>query len=279
MTLNKIYVDKVIDNALLEDIHYMDAATDSLIPENQAGSAVFIAKAEGILCGIDIALRVFRRLDDQIVSEIYKYDGDAVQKGEIIAKISGSAKCILKGERTALNLLQHLSGIATETNSFVKLVEGTKASISDTRKTLPGLRALQKYAVKTGSGKNHRFNLSDAAMIKDNHIDASGGIKKAITIVKEKLGHMIKIEVEVRTIDELAEALSAGADVILLDNMSLEAMKEAVKLTAGRAVLEASGNITKATVKETAETGVDIISVGALTHTVKSLDISLKWNG
>ncbi len=275
MIVNKIYVDNIIKTALLEDINYLDVTTDYLIPEEQIGTAKFVSKAEGILCGIDIALRVFELLDCNIKADIFIKDGQKVKKGDIIAEISGSMRALLKGERTALNLLQHMSGIATASNKYAKIVEGTNANIADTRKTLPGLRPLQKYAVVTGGARNHRYNLSDAAMLKDNHIDAAGGITPAITKLREKIGHMTNIEVETRNLDELKEALAAGADIIMLDNMSIETMKEAVKITNGKALLEASGGITDETLRAVAETGVDIISVGALTHSVKAFDISM----
>ena len=201
-----------------------------------------------------------------------------LKPGDIIAELSGKTRELLKGERTALNLIQHMSGIATATREAVDLVKGTNASIVDTRKTLPGLRPLQKYAVVCGGGKNHRYNLSDAAMLKDNHIDAGGGITNAITSLRAKLGHMVKIEVETRDLEELKEALAAKADIIMLDNMSPETMKEAVRITDGKALLEASGGITKETLRAVAETGVDIISIGALTHSVKAFDISMKIN-
>ncbi len=275
--INSIYVDKIIKDALLEDINYLDAATDYLIDEDQENTARFLAKDDGVLCGIDIALRVFEILQPQGFSAtVYKHDGDKLEKGDIIAEISGKTRTLLKGERTALNLIQHLSGIATATNRAAEIVKGTNASIADTRKTLPGLRALQKYAVTVGGGKNHRFNLSDAAMLKDNHVDAGGGIASAVAKLKSKLGHMTKIELEVRNLDELGQALQAGVDVIMLDNMSCEEMREAVEITAGRALLEASGNITSDSLRAVAETGVDIISMGALTHSVKAFDISLK---
>lgn len=276
MMLNRFYVDDIIKTALLEDINYIDTTTDYLIDENQEDSANFLAKADGVLCGIDIALRVFELLQPDYKAEVYKHDGDIIKKGDIIARVTAKTRTLLKGERTALNLLQHLSGVATATNEAVKLVEGTKASIADTRKTLPGLRALQKYAVTVGGGKNHRFNLSDAAMLKDNHIDAGGGITNAVKKLKEKLGHMVKIELEVRNLDELKEALDAKVDVIMLDNMSPELMAQAVKITDGRALLEASGGITADTIREVAKSGVDIISMGAVTHSVKAFDISLK---
>ncbi len=271
-----IYIDNLIKTALLEDINYLDTTTDCLIPQEQQGSARFLAKAEGVLCGMDVALRVFELLQPDFKAEVFFHDGDAVKKGDVLARVSGKMRTLLKGERTALNLLQHMSGIATATSGAVKLVEGTRASIADTRKTLPGLRPLQKYAVTVGGGKNHRYNLSDAAMLKDNHIDACGGIENAVGALKGKLGHMVKTEVEVRSLGELEEALAAGADVIMLDNMSPELMKQAVEITGGRALLEASGGITEETLRQVAQSGVDIISIGALTHSVKAFDISMK---
>ena len=276
MILNQIYIDELIKRALLEDINYIDTTTDYLIPEEQQGSADFLAKSDGVLCGMEVALRVFQLLQPDVKCEVYKNDGDSLKKGEIFAKIHGKTRTILIGERTALNLIQHMSGIATATNEAVKIVEGTNASIADTRKTLPGLRPIQKYAVTVGGGRNHRYNLSDAAMLKDNHIDAGGGIENAVKTLKKRLGHMTKVELEVRNLDELHQALNAGVDVIMLDNMSCEMMKEAVEITAGRALLEASGGITNETLRAVAETGVDIISIGALTHSVKAFDISLK---
>lgn len=275
--INPIYIDNIIKTALLEDVNYLDVTTDYLIDKQQENTARFLAKSDGVLCGIDVALRVFDILQPQGFSaKVYKHDGDTLQKGDIIAEIHGNTRALLKGERTALNLLQHMSGIATATNRAVKTVEGTKASIADTRKTLPGLRPLQKYAVTVGGGKNHRYNLSDAAMLKDNHVDAGGGIENAVKKLKAKLGHMTKVELEVRNLDELQQALNAGVDVIMLDNMSCEMMKEAVALAGGKALLEASGGITGETLRQIAETGVDIISMGALTHSVTAFDISLK---
>ena len=277
MMLNSIYVDNLIKTALLEDINYLDTTTDYLIDEEQENSAKFLAKSDGILCGIEVALRVFEILQPNgFETKIYKHDGDKLKKGDIIAEIHGKTRTILKGERTALNLIQHMSGVATTTNKAVELVKGTNASIADTRKTLPGLRPIQKYAVTVGGGRNHRYNLSDAAMLKDNHIDAGGGIANAVANLKKRLGHMTKIELEVRNLDELKQALAADVDVIMLDNMTPEMMKEAVKITDGKALLEASGNITDETLKEVAQTGVDIISMGALTHSVTAFDISLK---
>lgn len=277
MILNTIYVDDIIKKALLEDINYIDTTTDYLIDESQENTAKFLAKSDGILCGLDVALRVFEILQPSgFEAKIFKQDGDKLFKGDIIAEIHGKTHTILKGERTALNLIQHMSGIATATNSAVEIVKGTNASIADTRKTLPGMRPLQKYAVTVGGGKNHRYNLSDAAMLKDNHVDAGGGIANAVKKLRAKLGHMTKVELEVRNLDELKQALNAKVDVIMLDNMSPELMKQAVEITNGRALLEASGGITDETLRAIAETGVDIISMGALTHSVKAFDISLK---
>lgn len=276
MMLNQFYVDDLIKSALKEDINYIDITTDNLIPQDQEGEAKFLAKAEGVLCGIDVALRVFTLIQPDFQYEVFIKDGEYVKKGDIIATVKGKTRTILKGERTALNLLQHMSGIATMTNKIVKIVEGTNASIADTRKTLPGLRPIQKYAVTVGGGKNHRYNLSDAAMLKDNHVDAGGGITGAVKKLRSRLGHMAKVELEVRNLDELKEALSVDVDVIMLDNMDNETMKKAVEITNGKALLEASGGITEETIRGVAETGVDIISIGALTHSVKAFDISLK---
>ena len=276
MMLNQFYVDDLIKSALKEDINYIDITTDNLIPQEQEGEAKFLAKADGVLCGIDVALRVFTLIQPDFQYEVFIKDGEYVKKGDIIATVKGKTRTILKGERTALNLLQHMSGIATMTNKIVKIVEGTNASIADTRKTLPGLRPIQQYAVTVGGGKNHRYNLSDAAMLKDNHVDAGGGITGAVKKLRSKLGHMAKVELEVRNLDELREALSVDVDVIMLDNMDNETMKKAVEITNGKALLEASGGITEETIRGVAETGVDIISIGALTHSVKAFDISLK---
>lgn len=271
----QFYVDDIIKKALLEDINYIDMAADNLLPESHISTAKFLAKANGILCGVDVALRVFELLGNIKITKLLN-DGAEIKKGDIIAEISGPTALILKGERTALNLIQHMSGIATMTNEAVKLVEGTRATVADTRKTLPGLRALQKYAVTCGGGKNHRFNLSDAAMLKDNHIDACGSITNAVKTLREKIGHTVKIEVETRNLQEVKEALSTGCEIIMLDNMDCDTMKKAVEMADGKALLEASGNITAETISAVAKTGVDIISIGALTHSVKAFDISLK---
>lgn len=260
----------------MEDINYIDAAADNLIPEDHKSSAYYVAKDTGIVCGIEIAKRVFELAGGNVDFNILLNDGTKVNKGDIIAELEGSTLTLLKGERTALNILQHMSGIATATNKCVELVKGTNASVTDTRKTLPGLRALQKYAVTVGGGKNHRYNLSDAAMLKDNHIDAYGGITAAVAALREKIGHTVKIEVEVRTLAELEEALDSKVEIIMLDNMNCDEMAEAVEITDGRALLEASGNITAENIRAVAETGVNIISLGALTHSVKCFDISMK---
>ena len=271
----QFYIDDIIKTALLEDVNYIDVAADNLLPDNQISTAKFLAKADGVLCGIDVALRVFELLGNFEMKK-YKNDGDTLNKGDIIAEISGPTKLLLKGERTSLNLIQHMSGIATMTNEAAELIKRTNATVADTRKTLPGLRALQKYAVTCGGGKNHRFNLSDAAMLKDNHIDACGSITKAVSTLREKIGHTVKVEVETRNLDEVKEALDTGCEIIMLDNMDCATMKKAVEITNGKALLEASGNITADTIRAVAETGVDIISIGAITHSVKAFDISLK---
>ena len=276
MKLNQFYVDNLIKEAISEDINYIDVSADYLIPEEQRNDSYFVAKADGVLCGLDIAMRVFTLLDDTFTYTVHKKDGEEVKAGDLIVEFNGKTACLLKGERTALNIIQHMSGIATATNKAVKLCEGTKASVTDTRKTLPGLRALQKYAVVCGGGKNHRYNLSDGAMLKDNHIDAGGGITNAVAILRSKLGHMVKIEVETRNFDEVKEAVAAGADIIMLDNMTNEQMRECVEYIDGRAKTEASGNITLQNIADVAKTGVDIISLGALTHSVKAFDISMK---
>lgn len=278
MKLPQFYIDDIIKTALTEDINYVDSTTDLLIPEDDVSSAYFVAKDEGVIAGLEVALRVFTLLDDTIKIETLLKDGDKVKKGDIIARFKGNTAAMLKAERTSLNLIQHMSGIATYTNKCAELVKGTNASITDTRKTLPGLRPLQKYSVVAGGGKNHRYNLSDAAMLKDNHIDAYGGITPAVTALREKAGHMLKVEVEARTLNDVQEALDCKVDVIMLDNMTCEEMKKAVELVNGRAKLEASGNVTLENIRQVAETGVDIISLGALTHSVKAFDISMKWD-
>ncbi len=276
MSLLQIKIDEIIKTALMEDINYMDITSDYLLGDDNMSSANFIAKSNGVICGVDIAARVFSIIDNKILIQKLLFDGCKVKAGDVILTVRGSTKSILKAERTALNLIQHLSGISSMTARCVKLVSGTNASITDTRKTIPGMRALQKYAVAIGGGKNHRFNLSDCVMIKDNHIDALGGITKAIDLIKNKIGHTVKIEVETRNLAEVREAVSCGADIIMLDNMRYDMIKKAVKIIDSKAKTEASGNITEENLLEVAKTGVDIISLGALTHSVRAFDISLK---
>lgn len=276
MILPKFYVDDIIKTAIKEDINYIDISSAYVLGEDERTSAYFVSKADGVLCGIDAALRVFELLDDTFTYTLLMKDGDRVKKGDVIAEFSGRGVMLLQGERTALNILQHMSGIATMTAAAVQAVEGTGASIADTRKTLPGLRALQKYAVTCGGGRNHRFNLSDAAMLKDNHIDAGGGIEKTVSLLRKRIGHTVKIEVETRNLDEVRQAADAGADIIMLDNMDTKTMKKAVELIGGRALTEASGNVTLENIREVAKAGVDIISMGALTHSVKAFDISMR---
>ncbi len=278
MVLLQHEIDSLIQTALSEDIHYVDVTTDYLIPEGSTSSAYYIAKAEGVLCGIDLAKRVFELIGGGVEFTANYKDGDTIQKGDIIATMQGDTTVLLKGERTALNILQHLSGIASATARCVAKAKGTKAQITDTRKTLPGLRRIQKYAVTVGGGKNHRYNLSEGAMLKDNHIDVYGGITPAVTALRKKFGHMTKIEVEVRSFAELQEALDCRCEIIMLDNMSCEDMTKAVDLVDGRALLEASGNVTEENITEVARTGVDIISLGALTHSVQCFDISMRFN-
>ena len=277
MQLLKFYVDDIIKTALREDINYIDSTTDLLIPEESRSAAYFAAKADGVLCGAEAAARVFTLLDPEIDVKFLKKDGEFIKNGDRIAEINGSTRSMLKAERTALNLIQHMSGIATYTRKCVDAVAGTGASIADTRKTLPGLRPLQKYAVTVGGGRNHRYNLTDAAMLKDNHIDAYGSITGAVNALREKAGHMLQIEVETRSMDEVKEAVNCGVNVIMLDNMTTDEMKRACEFINGRAKTEASGNVTLENIRAVAETGVDIISLGALTHSVTAFDISMKW--
>lgn len=274
---NNPQVEQIITLALNEDIGTGDITTLSTIPADKTALGRFVAKEDMILCGIDLAKHIFGRVDPSIELKANFTDGDAVKKGDVIATVSGNAQNVLTGERTALNFMQRLTGIATRTHASVAEVAGTNAKITDTRKTTPGLRVLEKYAVRVGGGTNHRFNLADGVLIKDNHIAVSGGIKNAVKNARAVIPHTLKIEVEVETKEQLAEALDAGADIIMLDNMSNDLMRECVGLVAGRALVEASGNMGEKSLREVAETGVDIISIGALTHTVKAADISLKF--
>ena len=276
--MHSFEIDSIISNALREDIGYGDITTDSCVPEDAASEGRFVAKQAGVFCGGEVLQRVFALVDERVDVTLLVSDGEPVEQGGVIATISGPARAILTGERTALNLVQRLSGIATQTAEAVKTVGGTKARITDTRKTTPGLRVLEKYAVRTGGGANHRIGLSDGVLIKDNHIAAAGGIGAAVKAVRENIPHTLKIEVETTCLDEVRQALEAGADIIMLDNMSNGEMTEAVKIIAGRALTEASGNMGEKDLLEVAKTGVDIISVGALTHTVKAMDISLKFS-
>ena len=277
MYLNDIMLDKLIMNALSEDVGTGDITTESTIPETARAHGLYKAKESGVLCGIGVAARVFELIDRDIEFTPLKRDGDRREKGEIIAEVRGKATNVLTGERVGLNLMQRMSGIATRTAEAVTQVEGTGAKICDTRKTTPGLRVVEKYAVKVGGGTNHRFNLADGILIKDNHIVAAGSITNAVKAARANAPHTLKIEVEVETFDELNEALEAGADIIMLDNMSCEDMKKAVGIVNGRAITEASGNMGDRNLREVADCGVDLISIGALTHSVRSLDISLKF--
>lgn len=274
---NNPQVEQIITLALNEDIGTGDITTLSTIPADKTATGRFVAKEDMIICGIDLAAHIFARVDPSIELKANFKDGDAVKKGDVIATVSGNAQNVLTGERTALNFMQRLTGIATRTHASVAEVAGTNAKITDTRKTTPGLRVLEKYAVRVGGGTNHRFNLADGVLIKDNHIAVSGGIKNAVKNARAVIPHTLKIEVEVETKEQLAEALDAGADIIMLDNMSYDLMRECVGIVAGRALVEASGNMGEKNLREVAETGVDIISIGALTHTVKAADISLKF--
>ena len=275
--MNFLELDSFLREALREDIGTGDITTECCVSEHETSQAVFRCKEAGVVCGLGVGQRVFALLDSQVAFVPKVAEGASVQVGDIVATISGPSRSILSGERVALNLMQHLSGIATQTHALVERVRGTKAVIVDTRKTTPGLRVLEKYAVRMGGGTNHRFNLADGVLIKDNHIVAAGGIAQAVANAKKIVPHTLKIEVETTNFDEIQEALEAGADIIMLDNMSCEDMKQAVALIDGRAKVEASGNMGQRDVREVAETGVDLISVGALTHSVPALDISLQF--
>jgi len=276
--LDYLLVDDIILRALKEDMPMGDITTESTVPEDETSCARLIAKEYMVVAGLEVFCRVFSLLDRNIYIERYVNDGDKVKTGTVILRISGNSRAMLKAERTALNLLQRMSGIATATRKYVDILEGTNAKIVDTRKTVPGLRYLDKMAVRIGGGTNHRFNLSDGVLIKDNHIKASGGITAAVKKAKERVPHTIKIEVETETMEQVKEALVAGADIIMLDNMKPEDMKEAVAYINGRALTEASGNITADNLAAVAKTGVDLISSGSLTHSVKAADISLRFD-
>ncbi len=267
-------LNDLIKRALEEDIGYGDITTLSLIPSEQKARGLFVAKTPGIVAGIEVSQAVFAYLDQATQFDILIRDGDAISPGDIIAIVKGKTRTLLTGERTALNFLQRLSGIASKTRKMVELIKYSPAQILDTRKTTPGLRVLEKYAVSVGGARNHRFGLYDGVMIKDNHIQAVGSIQEAVALTRQKVPHTIKIEVEVETMEQLQAALEAKADIILLDNMDIYEMTEAVKITGGRALLEASGGINEGNLADVARTGVDFISMGALTHAVSSLDIS-----
>lgn len=269
--------DKIILMTLEEDMPGGDITSVASVGKNARAKGAFKAKADGVICGMEIAKRTFELVGGEVSLRCLCEDGDFVKKGEVLAEIEGDARSILAGERTALNLMQRASGIATATRQAVDSVKGTNAKITDTRKTMPGLRMLDKYAVRVGGGTNHRYSLSDGVLIKDNHIAAAGGLTNAVLSAKAYVPHTLKVEVETETLEQVKEALSAGADIIMLDNMSYEMMAEAVKLIDGKAVTEASGNMGERDLKAVAETGVDLISIGALTHSVKALDISLKF--
>jgi nicotinate-nucleotide pyrophosphorylase (carboxylating) len=285
MKLLQIEIDEIVRRALIEDLGNGDVTTDALVPEDLQGRAVIVAKADGTLAGVDVARTVFLTVDPALQFDTLLIDGARLsagvqtQEGDVIAEISGSVASILKGERVALNFLQHLSGIATATDQFVEAVKGFDIDILDTRKTMPGHRNLQKYAVTVGGGKNHRRDLSDGILIKDNHIAAGRlrglDIAEIIHEMRRSAPHTLKVEIEVETLEQVREAGEAGADILMLDNMSSAEMTEAVTLIGGRALTEASGGITLRNVREVAASGVDMISVGALTHSVNSLDISL----
>lgn len=272
----KLNADPLILSALQEDITSEDITTNSVMPHYQLGEVELICKEDGVIAGLDVFKRVFTLLDENTEVTFSCKDGDRVQQGEKLGIIRGDIRVLLSGERTALNFLQRMSGIATYTRKIADLLEGTKTKLLDTRKTTPNMRVFEKYAVKVGGGCNHRYNLSDGILLKDNHIGAAGGVKEAIAMAKAYAPFVRKVEVEVENLDMLREALEAGADIIMLDNMSVEDMKEAVRLTAGKAETECSGNVTKENVAKLVDIGVDYISSGALTHSSPILDLSLK---
>jgi nicotinate-nucleotide pyrophosphorylase (carboxylating) len=269
--------DAIIDAALREDMPEGDITSESIIPADARSEAIFLAKEDGILAGLAVARRVFEKIDSAVEFTGKIQDGAAFRKSDILACVEGPTIALLKGERTALNFLQHLSGVATATRRFVDAVAGTKAKILDTRKTAPGLRLLEKYAVKAGGGTNHRLSLSDMVLIKDNHLRYVGSVAEAVRRARSTIRHGVRIEVEAADLSQVRDALAAGADMIMLDNMTLDVMSEAVTLAAGRVPLEASGNMSLDRVRAVAETGVDYISVGALTHSARAVDISLEF--
>lgn len=272
----KLNADELIKLALREDITSEDITTNSVMREYKRGEVELICKQDGIIAGLDVFKRVFELLDEKTEIEFFAKDGDAVKNGELIGKGTGDIRILLSGERVALNYLQRMSGIATYTNSIAKLLEGSKTKLLDTRKTTPNMRIFEKYAVKIGGGYNHRYNLSDGILLKDNHIGAAGGVKEAIAMAKEYAPFVRKIEIETENLDMVKEAVEAGADIIMLDNMTPEEMKQAVELIDGRAETECSGNVTRENIEKVIGIGVDYISSGALTHSAPILDLSLK---
>ena len=272
----KLIMDRLIKQALEEDIGNEDVTTNAVMPEYKKGRVKLICKQDGVICGLNVFERVFKLLDEHTVIEIFVKDGDEVKKGQRIAMVSGDIRVLLSGERVALNFLQRMSGVATYTRSVVKLLKGGKTKLLDTRKTTPNMRVFEKYAVRCGGGNNHRYNLSDGVLLKDNHIGAAGGIKKAVEMAREYAPFVRKIEVEVESLAMCKEALEAGADIIMLDNMSVTDMKKAVEMIGGRAHKECSGNVTLENIAAIKDTGVDYVSSGALTHSAPILDLSLK---
>lgn len=272
----KLQADPLILQALQEDITGEDVTTNAILPEDCQGEAELLCKQDGIIAGLDVFARAFTLLDDKVWFDFFVKDGDEVHKGQKLAKVVGSMQAILSAERVGLNYLQRMSGIATYTHQVVSLLAGTGITLVDTRKTTPNMRVFEKYAVTVGGGKNHRYNLSDGVLLKDNHISAAGGVAKAIALAKAYAPFVRKIEVETETLDMVREAVEAGADIIMLDNMSHDMMKEAVTLIDGRAETECSGNVTKENIAALADIGVDYISSGALTHSAPILDLSLK---
>lgn len=276
LTTMKLNMDKWLLLALEEDITSEDITTNAIMRENKLGEAQLLCKQDGIIAGLDVFARVFTLLDENTKVELFFQDGDKVKNGDLLARVEGDIRVILSGERTALNYLQRMSGIATHTRALADLLVGSKTKLLDTRKTTPNMRIFEKYAVKVGGGYNHRYNLSDGILIKDNHIGAAGGVKQAVAMAKEYAPFVRKIEVEVENLDMLKEALEAGADIIMLDNMDTETMKKAVQIVDGKAETECSGNVTKERVADIISTGVDYVSCGALTHSSPILDVSLK---
>lgn len=272
----KTNVDEYILNALREDITSEDVSANAVMPEDRQGKADLICKQDGVICGLDIFRRTFELLDSTSRFDAFYKDGDTVHRGDLLGVIYGDIKAVLSGERTALNYLQRMSGIATITREYVKELEGYRTTLLDTRKTTPNMRPFEKYAVKAGGASNHRYNLSDGVLLKDNHIGAAGSVTKAIQLAKEYAPFVRKIEIETETLEQVREAVDAGADIIMLDNMDNDTMKKAVEIIGGRAQTECSGNVTKDRLREIAETGVDFVSCGALTHSAPVMDISLK---